>query len=86
MQNVLLSEIEAFIETHKMAESTFGREALGDWRLIAELRGSDGRRPRRLWPETEAKIRAFMANWKPDQAAANEAAECRTPSTGTEAA
>lgn len=48
-----------------MAESTFGREALGDWRLIPEMRGDGGRRPRRLWPETEQKVRDFMAAYKP---------------------
>lgn len=56
----ILQDIEAFISQHEMAESTFGREALGDWRLIPELRGDNGRRPRRLWPETEAKVRQFM--------------------------
>lgn len=70
MQSTLLSEIEAFIETHKMADSTFGREALGDWRLIAELRGGNGRRVRRLWPETEAKVRRFMATYRPEDRAA----------------
>lgn len=66
----ILTDIEAFIAAHGMAESTFGREALGDWRLIAELRGSDGRRPRRLWPETEDKVRKFMASYAPVSAAA----------------
>ncbi|WP_030538341.1 hypothetical protein [Sphingobium sp. DC-2] len=65
MQTNILSEIEAFIAAHGMAESTFGREALGDWRLIEELRGRNGRRPRRLWPETEAKLRHFMATYRP---------------------
>lgn len=53
-----------------MAESTFGRDALGDWRFIAELRGGPGKRPRRVWPETEAKVRRFMATYRPQQAAA----------------
>jgi len=70
MQSTLLNEIEAFITTHGIAESAFGREALGDWRLIKELRGESARsRPRRLWPETEAKIRHFMATYRPKQAA-----------------
>ncbi|WP_079730953.1 hypothetical protein [Novosphingobium mathurense] len=60
----ILAEIEAFIAHHEMAESTFGREALGDWRLVQELRGSQKRRPRRLWPETEAKVREFMASYR----------------------
>jgi hypothetical protein len=61
----LIAEIEAFVAMHGMAESTFGREALGDWRLLRELRGSSQRRPRRLWPETEAKVREFMAHYTP---------------------
>lgn len=64
-QKPILAEIEAFVSQHGMAESTFGREALGDWRLIPELRGDNGRRTRRLWPETEAKVRAFMASYAP---------------------
>ncbi len=56
----LLADIEAFISREKMAESTFGREALGDWRLISELRGDKRNKPRRIWPETEEKIRSFM--------------------------
>jgi len=63
-KQTILAEIEGFIARHDMAESTFGREALGDWRLIAELRGCENRRPRRLWPETEAKIRDFMASYE----------------------
>ena len=65
-----LAEIEAFIAQHGMAESTFGREALGDWKLISELRGDNRSRARRLWPETEAKVRAFMASYRPESAAA----------------
>lgn len=57
----LLEEIEAFIATHEIAESTFGREALGDWRFISDLRGEGGKKPRRVWPETETAIRRFMS-------------------------
>lgn len=70
MQKDILSEIEAFLAAHQMAGSTFGREALGDWRLIDELRGKRRSRPRRLWPETEAKIRQFMVTYRPPQGAA----------------
>lgn len=55
------------MQTHGMAESTFGREALGDWRLIDDLRGRNRDRPRRLWPETEEKIRAFMVRYALEQ-------------------
>lgn len=68
MQNALLSDIEAFVATHGMAESTFGREALGDWKLIDDMRGKGRARARRLWPETEAKVRRFMSTYRPEQA------------------
>lgn len=64
----ILADIEAFIATHEMAESTFGRKAVGDWKFITELRGGEGKRPRRLWPETEAKVRRFMATYRPEGA------------------
>lgn len=54
-QHSILGEIEAFIAQHGMAESTFGREALGDWKLIAELR-----RGRDLRLSTVDRIRAFI--------------------------
>lgn len=60
----ILTDIEAFVAEHHMAESTFGREALGDWKLIDELRGKNRGRPRRLWPETEAKVRQFMEEYR----------------------
>ncbi|WP_249258679.1 hypothetical protein [Sphingobium yanoikuyae] len=68
-QHPILKEISAFIATHEMAESTFGREAAGDWKLIKELRGEGRARPRRLWPDTEAKIRHFMATYRPTKPA-----------------
>jgi hypothetical protein len=69
METTLLTDIENFLAVHGMAESTFGREALGDWRLIAELRGEGRAKPRRLWPETEAKVRDFMASYEIAKAA-----------------
>ena len=48
-----------------MAESTFGRGALNDWKLVGQLRSGK----RRLWPETEAKVRGFMAAYCADQLA-----------------
>lgn len=65
-----MADIEAFLSAHGMAESTFGREAVNDWKFISDLRGSEGKRPRRLWPETEAKVRRFMATYRPDVAQA----------------
>lgn len=57
----ILNEIDAFCEAHGMTESTFGRKAAKDWKLIKELRSG-----RRLWPETEQKLRDFMVTYRPD--------------------
>lgn len=65
----LLSDIAAFLDTHEMAESQFGILALNDKNLVPQLRGDDGKRPRRLWPETEARVRRFMATYLPERAA-----------------
>ena len=61
MTNTLLNEIDAFLDETGMAESTFGRSAVNDWKLIDDLRGKNRKAPRRLWPETEVAVRAFMA-------------------------
>lgn len=51
----LLQEIEAFLSETGMGESYFGKKAAGNSELVARLR--DGRR---VWPETEAKVRSFI--------------------------
>lgn len=56
----LLTDIEKFIAAHGMTESGFGRAAAKDWKLVQQLRGTPERKPRRLWPETEHRIRQFM--------------------------
>lgn len=60
----ILTDIEAFCEAHKMAPSRFGELALNDKPFVSELR-----KGRRTWPETEAKVRAFMAAYARDKAA-----------------
>lgn len=40
-----------------MSEITFGRKALSDPHFVRQLRNG-----RRVWPETEAKVRKFIAN------------------------
>ena len=65
----LLSEIETFIAAHGLAETTFGARAMGDKHLVKQLRGEGRRRPRRVWPETEAKVRNFMLTYAPDREA-----------------
>ena len=53
---MLLPEIERFLRETGMAWTHFGRLAVGDPRLVQDMR--NGRTPR---PENEARIRAFMA-------------------------
>jgi hypothetical protein len=65
----LLEDIQAFIAAHELSESQFGVLALGDKNLVPDIRGDRRARPRRLWPETEAKARAFMAQYTAERAA-----------------
>jgi hypothetical protein len=66
---ILLSEIDAFRKTHgDMAESTFGRLAVNDWKLIRDLQSG-----RRMWPENMTKIRDFMSGYQPPAAATDNA-------------
>ncbi len=51
----LLPEIEAFLKRHSLAPTAFGA-ALGDRHFVRQLRAG-----RRVWPETAAKVRVFMA-------------------------
>jgi hypothetical protein len=57
--STLLSDIEAFMATHDMAPTRFGIEALADRHFVRQLRTG-----RRTWPETEAKVRRFMATYR----------------------
>jgi hypothetical protein len=66
MTHPILTEIDAFLATYEMAESTFGRQAVGDWKFVKQLRGDGRHSPRRLWPETEQKVRHFMATYRPE--------------------
>ncbi|MBM3928415.1 MAG: hypothetical protein FJ335_08165 [Sphingomonadales bacterium] len=51
----LLADIETFLDKHQLPPTRFGDEALGDRHFVRQLR-----RGRRVWPETEKKVRAFM--------------------------
>jgi hypothetical protein len=66
----LLEDIQAFIEAHGITERQFGELATNDKNLVPQLKGERGSRPRRLWPETEAKIRRFMSTYRPEADAA----------------
>jgi len=65
MHPTLLTDIEAFLGTHSMAPTRFGVEALADRHFVKQLRAG-----RRVWPETEARVRLFMATYRPERAAA----------------
>ena len=56
----LLNDIDAFLRVHKLSDSAFGRQAVNDWKLIRQLRAG-----RRLWPDTEGRVRTFMAGYRP---------------------
>lgn len=60
----LFREIRDFCLYHDMAESTFGRLANGDWKLVTQLR--QGRELRR---KTLARIRNFMETFNAEEAA-----------------
>ncbi|PHP21394.1 hypothetical protein CG471_02150 [Sphingobium sp. IP1] len=55
----VLPEIEAFLKATGMAPTAFGDQALGDRHFVRQLRAG-----RRCWPETEAKVRGFMAGYR----------------------
>lgn len=62
MHEKLLSEIDAFLGQTGMPEWSFGFNAVRNGRLVERLRAGvtpEGR-PVRIWPDTEAKIRAFI--------------------------
>lgn len=52
----LLDDIEAFLGQHDMSATALGASALGDRHFVRQLRMG-----RRVWPETERKVREFMA-------------------------
>jgi hypothetical protein len=56
----LIHDIEAFCTQSGVAPTQFGLLALNDKAFVAQLRNG-----RRLWPETEAKVRKFMAEYQP---------------------
>ena len=53
----LLSEIEAFLRSAGMAESTFGRKAVNDGKLLSRLRSGAS-----VTLEKAAQIRRFIAS------------------------
>lgn len=69
----LLNDIQAFLSASDMPPTRFGELALNDKGFVIRLR-----KGRRVWPETEEKVRAFMRDWKPEELA-EAAAPSETP-------
>lgn len=57
MASTLLNDIDAFLTETGMGPFRFGLLAANNGRLVDRLREGG-----RVWPETEEKIRAFMAD------------------------
>ena len=58
----LLSSIEQFCSQHEIAPTAFGRAAIGDGSLIANLKQN-----RSVTLKTAHRVLAFMAGFCPDQ-------------------
>jgi len=65
MATDLLSDIRSFLDETGMGPSYFGKVACGNSELVERLEGG-----RRIWPDTEEKVRAFMAERLAKQGAA----------------
>lgn len=55
MHPILLADIDTFLAETGMGEKYFGKVSAGNSEVVPRLRKGG-----RIWPETEAKIRAFM--------------------------
>lgn len=64
MKSTLLPEIETFLTETGMGAFRFGIKAANNGRLVERLR--DGRR---VWPETEEQVRAYIASKRAQRAA-----------------
>ncbi len=62
MATDLLTDIRAFLAQFGMGPSYFGKAACGNSELVSRLESG-----RRVWPETEAKVRTFMRQYTPDK-------------------
>lgn len=54
----LIADIDGFLTRASMSHYRFGVLALNDKHLVKQLRNG-----RRLWPETETRVRDFMASY-----------------------
>ncbi len=55
----LLDEIDQFLATSKMAETTFGRKAVNDGKFVPRLRGGG-----RCWPETAERAVRYIREFE----------------------
>lgn len=60
MTDGLKDEIEVFLRLTGMKPTRFSAAAINDRHFVRQLR-----RGRRVWPETAAKVRAFMQSYAP---------------------
>lgn len=56
----LIRDIDAFCEKQGMSPWQFGVLALNDKPFVKQVRAG-----RRVWPETEARVRHFMRTYRP---------------------
>lgn len=61
----LLDDIQTFCTTHGLSIWQFGELAVKDKAFVKQVRQG-----RRVWPETEAKVRRFISTYRPEQDAA----------------
>lgn len=61
MSDTLLTEIRAFLTETGMGPSYFGKASCGNSELVSRLKSGG-----RVWPDTEAKVRAFMRQYVAD--------------------
>lgn len=52
----ILSKVERYLRDHHLPQTKFGRLAVGDPRLVGDMRNG-----RELRPGTQARVEAFMA-------------------------
>jgi hypothetical protein len=60
----LINDIRTFCSANAMPITRFGELALRDTAFVLKLE-----RGRRVWPETEAKARSFMATYSQERVA-----------------
>ena len=65
MAQHLLCDIEEFLSRQELAPTRFGELALSDRHFVRQLRAG-----RRVWPETEEKVRKFMRDYRAETQAA----------------